>query len=367
MAYTTDPEAYDEHLLRRIAQLVYVEHRKHEEILNLQEAKNLGILNRAQISAICEAAKRAGIVLTVVRDRKISTSDRLNSVANELKEKFKLLDCKVVPGDLGILEKDNLNSQPAVRELIVSDIARMAAGLIDEFFEKDVDRSRVMATTFGSMARKVADSLSPHKWHAGDRWVLAAVGPTVLKHDRLSANNIARVGGKLLGCNYRIMPVPAVVDRKAVTKVKEIPLVKEMVGLLNENVNTVLTTVGAPMRNTILDSLTEEAKKEETRCSTLLYEKTRKGPAVGNCGGRLFDAEGEELPYGTFEIIGMELKQLTKLVKEGKPVIIATGADFDRIPAIRVAIGCRRPFGSILVTDETTASVLLDKQPLPTD
>lgn len=351
MAYSTDPQEYDEGDLYRVAEMYFIERQTHESIV-----EKLGIRPRAKVVAMCEAARRAGIVNIALLPSRTTEGTRLRNLAAQVRERFNLLDCIVVHGRQEMLTQmlpDN------VREVILDRIAHEAAGQLDRRFGEIAEPC--LAVTYGFVTRKVSDYLQPRIGLNRKGLVLAAQGVRRLEMDRFDANNIVRDIARQFGCKYACMPIPAVVDAADMEVVRNLPLVKSILEALETKTNLVLGSLASHHQ-------TDWAPRHDSLQNELITEADMKAIAeaggIGNFGGWWFDAKGDPIEYNARSVVGLGLPRIKQLVRERKPVILAVGADPTRIPSLAIALCSEQPLGNVWIGDEMTARVLLGEHRL---
>lgn len=349
MAYSADPLDYTYEELYRVAELHFVQRATHQAI-----GEKLGIRPRARVVAMCEAARRAGIVHIAIMPSRTAESGRLRDLAAQVRERYSLLDCIVVHGRSEMLRAPLPDN---VREVILDEIARLAARQLDRRFG-EVSRP-VLAVTYGFVTRKVADYLRPHLGLHRDGLVLAAQGVRKLEMDRFDANNIVRDIARQFGCKYACMPIPALVDADDMSVVSSLPLVKPVLKALAEDANIVLGSL-ASHHQTDWKPLQDSLQNELFQASDM--DVIIGAGGMGNFGGWWFDRDGEPVDYAQRSVVGLGLRRIKTLVKQRKPVILAVGADPTRIPTLAVALSCKEPLGNIWIGDEVTARVLLGER-----
>lgn len=349
MAYSPDPNEYTYEELYRVAELHFVQRATHQAI-----GDNLGIRPRAKVVAMCEAARRAGIVHIAVMPSRTTEGGRLRDLAAQVRERFNLLDCIVVHGRSEMLKSPLPDN---VREVIMDEVAREAARQLDRRFGEMA--RPVLAVTYGFVTRKVTDYLRPHLGLHRNGLVLAAQGVRRLEMDRFDANNIVRDIARQFGCKYACMPIPALVDADDMKVVSNLPLVKPILKALDEEANIVLGSLAshhqtdfAPLQDSLQNELFQPSDMEAITAAH----------GIGNFGGWWYDAEGEPAHYAKRSVVGLGLQRIKTLVRQRKPVILAVGADPTRIPALAVALSCKEPLGNIWIGDEVTARVLLGER-----
>jgi DNA-binding transcriptional regulator LsrR (DeoR family) len=350
MAYSADPKDYKEEELFRVAELYFVQRNTHQTI-----GDKLGLRPRAKVVAMCEAARRAGIVHIAVRPSRATEGPRLRDLAAQVRERFNLLDCIVVHGRSEML-KGPLEGN--VREVIMDDIAREASRQLDRRFGEMTEPC--LAVTYGFVTRKIADYLRPESGLNRDGLVLAAQGVRHLEVDRFDANNIVRDIARQFGCPYACMPIPAVVDAQDMKVVRHLPLVKALLDALETKTNIVVGSLATAQQTGLAprqDSLQNQLMDPSDRASYM--ESIRERGGVGNFGGWWFDAAGNAVEDRRRSVVGLGLERMRALTAQRKPVILAVGADASRIPALAVALTCPRPLGNVWIGDEVTARVLL--------
>jgi DNA-binding transcriptional regulator LsrR (DeoR family) len=350
MAYSQDPQDYKEEELYRVAELHFVQRMTHQAL-----GEQLGIRPRAKVVAMCEAARRAGLVHIAVKPSRASESGRLRDLAAQVRERFNLLDCIVVHGRSEMLSAPLADN---VREVIMDDVAREAARQLDRRFGEL--RSPCLAVTYGFVTRKVADYLRPETGLNREGLVLAAQGVRRLEVDRFDANNIVRDIARQFGCKYACMPIPALVDSKDMQVVRHLPLVEAILTALEKQTNMVLGSLASlhqtdwkPRQDSLQNELFSPGDRER-----YVKDIARLG-GIGNFGGWWFDQEGRPVDDPLRSVVGLGLAKMKELVKARKPVILAVGADLTRIPTLAVSLGAHEPIVNVWIGDEVTARVLL--------
>ncbi len=351
MPYSTDPAEYKEEILRKVAELYFVERMTHNAV-----GERLGLRPRAKVMAMCEAARRAGLVHISIMPSRESEGSRLRDLAAQVRERFNLLDVVVVHGRSEMLTAPLPDN---VREVIMDSIARETAVQVDRRFGEAKDPC--LAVTYGFVTRKVADYLRPHLGLNKKGLVLAAQGVRRLEVDRFDANNIVRDIARQFGCQYACMAIPALVDAADVPVVSNLPLVRQILSALRTQTNIVVGSLAShhqtdwqPRHDSLQNDLITAADMEAIAAAG----------GVGNFGGWWFDGAGQTLEHGARTVVGLGLDRIKQLVKERKPVILAVGADPARIPSLAIALTCGEPMGNVWIGDEVTARVLLGERKL---
>jgi len=351
MPYSTDPADYNERDLIRVAEMHFVERATHAAI-----GEKLGIRPRARVVAMCEAARRAGIVHVAIIPSRAMEGSRLRDLAAQVRERFSLLDCVVVHGRSEMLQAPLPDN---VREVILDDIAREAAIQLDRRMGEA--RSPCLAVTYGFVTRKVAEYLRPHAGLNRRGLVLAAQGARRLEMDRFDANNIVRDVARQFGCKYACMPIPAMVDAKDLEVVANLPLVRQVLQALESQTNLVLASLASHHQ-------TDWQPRHDSLQNDLLTEEDMAGitaaGGIGNVGGWWFDRDGEPVDYAKRLVVGLGLERMKRLVEERRPVILAVGADPTRVPSLAIALSARRPIANVWIGDEVTARILLGERRL---
>jgi len=346
MAYSTDPADYPEADLLRVAELHFVERATHAAI-----AQKLGLHPRARVVAMCEAARRAGIVHVAVLPSRSAEGGRLRNLASQVRERFGLLDCIVVHGRFEMLVQPLGES---VREVILDVIAREAAAQLDRRFGEI--ENPCLAVTYGFVTRKIADYLRPSAGFLRRGLVVAAQGFRRIEVDRFDANNIVRDIARQFGSPYACLPIPAMVEVADEPIVRRMPLVRPVLDALECQTNIVLGSLASHHQ-------TDWAPRQDSLQNDLFTDADMAAIAaaggIGNFGGWWFDHEGRPVDYGDRTVVGLGLQRIKDLVRERRPVILAVGADPTRIPSLAVALSCEEPLGNVWIGDEATARVLL--------
>ncbi len=350
MSYSSDPADYKEEDLFKVAELHFINRMTHDAI-----GIRLNIRPRAKVVAMCEAARRSGVVQIAVRPSRTTDSGRLRDLAAQVRERFNLLDCIVVHG-----RSDMLNSPlpDNIREVIMDDICREAARQLDRRFSELTEP--FLAVTYGYVTRKIADYVRPQYGVNRNGNVLAAQGVRMLEVDRFDANNIVRDIARQFGAKYACMPIPALIDTKDINVVSHLPLVNTLLKALETKSNIVVGSLATHHQTEWkqrFDSLQNELMQTEER-ERYMNALLQMG-AVGNIGGWWFDDKGESIEAPERSVVGLGLKRIKQLTKARRPVIIAVGADLTRIPALAVALNPLNPLCNVWIGDEVTARVLL--------
>jgi len=365
MAYSTNAQDYDLRQLTAVAEMCFIENMSHREI-----GEQLHIHPRAKVVAMCQAARNAGMVRVSVTPPPNVMSGELRQLAARVREKFNLLDCVVVYGRKEMLG-DRLSD--SVREAVVDDIARAAASELERrFFEA---KAPYLAMSYGYTARKVADAMSAKNTKAHSGWVLPAQGIRRRELDRFGANEIARDVARHFGCSSTSMPIPGVVtgDKEMLQTIQKWELVREVMERLDQ-VNLAFFSVGTLQQSKekkASHSAQHPLMGDESTANVILPTESeivdiRNRGGIGNLGGWWFDQHGKEVPLPANKtVLGLGLERIGRMVEHGHPVILAAGADAERLPALVAALtGRTRKLCNIWIGDEMTARVLLgDWQP----
>jgi DNA-binding transcriptional regulator LsrR (DeoR family) len=358
MAYSQNPRDYKEEELYRVAEMHFVQRLTHGAI-----GEQLGLRPRAKVVAMCEAARRAGLVHIAVKPSRATESSRLRDLAAQVRERYNLLDCIVVHGRSEMLSgplPDN------VREVIMDDIAREAARQLDRRFGEIADPC--LAVTYGYVTRKIADYLRPVSGLNRQGLVLAAQGVRRLEVDRFDANNIVRDIARQFGSKYACMPIPALVEAKDMEVVRRLPLVEGILNALENQTNIVVGSLASlhqtewkPRQDSLQNELFSPADRER------YMRAISESGGIGNFGGWWFDRHGKSVEDPLRSVVGLGLEKMRSLTKSRKPVIVAMGADSTRIPTLAVALNRTHPLANIWIGDEVTARVLLGEHKIAAD
>ncbi len=346
MAYSTDHKDYPEAELIRVAELHFIERATHRVI-----GEKLGIRPRAKVVAMCEAARRSGLIHIALVPSRTTEGARLRNLAAQVRERFNLLDCVVVHGRSEMLSAPLPDN---VREVIMDDVVRETASQLDRRFGEP--ERPCLAVTYGFVTRKVADYLHPNAGLNRKGIVLAAQGVRQAAVDRFDANNIVRDIARQFGCAYACMPIPAVVDAADMQVVRNLPLVKPLLAALETQTNIVVGSIASHHQTDWgprKDSLQNELITRED------MEEISRAGGIGNIGGWWFNMRGEPVEYAARSVVGLGLRRIAEIVAAQKPVILAVGADPTRIPSLAVALGSPNRLCNVWVGDEVTARVLL--------
>jgi DNA-binding transcriptional regulator LsrR (DeoR family) len=351
MEYSSDPNGYEEELLRKVARLWFFERKQFPTIQRISQELNIP---RAKAAAMCEAVFTADFVHISIAPSRRTDPGTLRDLEASVRERYELKDCRIVHGR-GEMTKQFLFA--SAREAILDEIVSVTTGQVERHFLNRPD-APFLAVSYGFVTRKVADALRPSNIRE-DGMILSAQGVRHKMVDRFDATNICRDFARKFGCRYSCLSIPALVDNDHINTVRNLKLVREIIADLDTRTNMVLGSLASLHQK---DSLQNELLSEED----LAYVESK--GAIGNFGGWMFDANGDPVEYENSSVVGLGLARMRELVKQGKPVILAVGADPSRVPALAVALDpSKKPIANVWIGDEVSARVLLGQQRLDVD
>ncbi len=350
MSYPKTRDAYNEEDLLIVGELHFTHAKSQVDI-----AEELS-MPRQKVASMIEVIRTSGMVHTVVlgTDGATAPFSRMRSLAERVREKFGLLKCILTNDRESIIHETN---QAALRSVVVGKMAQLAAIELENRFES-VARP-VLTVGYGYTLRRVTDHLRPSNIKRSEGTVVAGRGVRDRAMDRFDANDIVRDISRNFGCAYQCLPAPAVVDKYLFDLLCENPLVKKVLKFVEDS-NIALLGLG---------SLHQQSGEKNRPADILLPANNDEvgqiadDGGIGNIGGAWFAVDGSDLTQHTGEtqvIMGVQLKKLRDMVKNGLPVILVTGSDPLRIPSIWSAIhNPENRLANILVSDEVTARVLV--------
>lgn len=289
-------------------------------------AKELGI-SRPSVSRLLQEAKDEGIVTIIIND----SLEEMQRLSETIKDYYELKDCIIA------------NVPKYDEEVIKSNIGKAASKYIRNIV-KDGD---IISATWGTTIFEVARNMQ-YKNVSGIKVVQLNGGVTYSETNTHAAEILQYLGNAFDTSPY-FLPLPAVVDDRAVKEVimgdRHIRRVLE----LGKEANVALFTVGDRNKDSSLVKvgyLTEKDLKE-------LKDKE----FVGDICSRFIDIHGEiccqKLNART---IGIELDEL---VKKEHAILVAGG--YRKIDGIIGAL--KGKYANVLITDQYTAEELLVSNP----
>ena len=285
-------------------------------------ARDLG-LTRFQVSRLLKDARETGIVRIEIVPR----TPRRPDIEAALQRRFRLKDAVVVP--------------TALDDVMTLDGVAQAAGR----FIAGLGSLPLIGVSWGRTMAAVAHRL-PAFWASGVEVVLLN-GAMNIRSSELRTNNVAELFAQSGAGTATLLPVPAILGKPETrTALEQDPTIAKVLEL-GVKASTICFGIGSAEPSSVLVQAGFLTERE-------LAVLRRKG-AVGDVLGRFIDADGEIVdPELDARTVG-----LTPAACRDKAVSIAVSAGRPKHAAVLAAL--RAKFTNVIVTDEDTASFLLDQ------
>ncbi|HIE51938.1 MAG TPA: hypothetical protein EYP85_09280 [Armatimonadetes bacterium] len=343
-----------EDIIFEAARLHYEEGLKQEEV-----ARILGV-SRPTAARYLALAKKLGYVR--VRVLKPLSHGFLHETELALVQQFAgLREALVTTGRQEAMHSENPRAQQIAQRATVDELAERAGERLNALLTAHPKERQVVAVARGEMVDSVIRHLKPSKV-LPNLEVLPMLGYLRSWEYPYDANRLAQELARIYGGNYEWIPAPAVVRPEQREVLGSLRLVQVPLEKLKHETTLVLTSISAP-------GYWDAAGQFHLRQSTLLQSQeiresdvhrlVEEQGAVGEICGWYFSLEGliEEVDWA---IIGMGLRRLQEMVREGLTVIGVAGADPSRFDAIYAAV--KLGLINVLVTDYLTARHLLERE-----
>ncbi|WP_332696122.1 sugar-binding transcriptional regulator [Halalkalibacter lacteus] len=286
-------------------------------------AKKLGV-SRPTVSRFLQQAKNEGIVQITIHD----PTENIEALERNLVEKYQLQ--KVVVGSVPCFEE----------ELIKKALGEKAA----EYLYKTITDGDTIGVAWGTTIYHVAQELKQKYWKGVK--VVQLKGGVSHSETHTYASEILHLFGKAFHTNPHHLPLPAIVDHVLVKRAMETDQHIRKILEMGRQANVAVFTVGVSSSDSLLFQLGYFSDEDAKIISS---------KAVGDISSRFFNEDGNIChPDLNSRTLGIELEELKR--KE-KSILVAGGAP--KLEAIYGALKGR--FANVLVTDQYTAKLLLDK------
>jgi deoxyribonucleoside regulator len=306
-----------EQLMVRAAKLYHDLDRTQSEI-----AKELG-LTRWQVGRLLSDARTHGVVRVDIVPR----SPRRPNLESELQRRYRLREAVVVPVTV---ENDGI---------ILDSVALAGAQFIASLYPKPKMFGISWGRTMAAMVRWM-----PHLWNHGLHVVVLNGGTGRTSSPNQPVDVAVRLANSADGY-ATILPVPAILGLRSTKEALERDPVIASVLALAEKVSIACFTLGALSEESVHVESGHLTKKEVA----LLR---RKG-AIGDILGRFVNVDGEIADHAiNARTIGLEPALLRR---KDFSICVAGGKSKHRV----VRAGLRAGYFNVLITDEKTASYLL--------
>jgi deoxyribonucleoside regulator len=307
-----------EHLMVQAAKLYHELDRTQSEI-----AKQLG-LTRWQVGRLLNDARAHGVVRIDIVPR----SPRRPALESELQRRFHLREAIVVPVTI---ENDGF---------ILDSVAQAGAQYVASLYPKPRMFGISWGRTMATMVRWM-----PHNWNYGLHVVVLNGGTGRTSSPNQPVDVAVRLAASANGY-ATIMPVPAILGLRSTKHALERDPTIASVLALAEKVPIACFTVGALSEQSVHVESGHLTKKE--------VAQLRKKGAVGDILGRFIDVDGaiadEKIDART---IGLDPRLLHR-----KDYSICVAGGKSKHSAVRS--GLRARYFNVLITDEKTATYLLE-------
>ncbi|TYR81784.1 sugar-binding transcriptional regulator [Priestia megaterium] len=287
-------------------------------------AKQLGV-SRPTVSRLLQTAKAEGIVQIKIVD---STID-VNQLASEIEKKFNIKKVIVtsVPQD-----------DP---HMIKNYLGEAAANYLDEIV-KDGD---IIGVTWGTTLYHVGMELK--KKYVKDVKVVQLKGGVSHSEQNTYASEILHLFGNAYNTAPLHLPLPAIVDHVVVKRAMEADRHIKRILELGREANIAVFTTGPIKSESLLFQLGYFSDEDLQMLNPY---------AVGDICSHFFDKEGKICNESLDErTLGLELEELKK-----KEYSILVAGGHHKVDGIHGAL--KGNLVNVLVTDQFTARLLLDKQ-----
>jgi DNA-binding transcriptional regulator LsrR (DeoR family) len=305
--------------LARIAWMYYSEDMIQQEI-----ADKMGV-SRFKIINLLNEAKKNGLI----KVQFISPIFNCLSIEKELKQKFNLSDCVVVP-------------TPCDPALIKQSIGIAGSNYLEKIL-KDGDK---LGTALGTTVYETAKHFTPLKKENME--VILIIGGLTSGSERINPYDCAKMIADKLNCPCYYIFAPAFVDSKEISDaILSDHVIKKAIKRA-ESVNIVLIGIGEVGEDSFM------IKNGYISKNTTL--KAKADGAVGEVIGRFFDINGNLVPSPEYDrLISLDIESLKKI-----ETVIALAGGKHKTEAIYGVL--QAGFIDVLVTDEDTAKNLLNFQ-----
>lgn len=244
---------------------------------------------------------------------------KINTLADKLKEIFKLQEVIIVPGD-------SYNDALAKK-----DLGRAAA----RFLLNSLYPGCILAVTGGTTLAEMADAIKGR--NIPDVMVVPARGGLGEKMEQQASTIAARIA-KAIGAQYRLLHIPDSLEQSTAEALKKDNHIREVVNLIKSS-NILIHGIGPAM---------EMANRR--RMTAAQMEILNQGQAVGEALRYYFDNMGN-IVYET-PGIGLEENDIARI-----NTIVAVAGGSNKAMAIEAVLRNRRR--DVLITDEGAAKKII--------
>jgi deoxyribonucleoside regulator len=309
-----------EHLMVQAAKLYHDLDRTQNEI-----ARELG-LTRWQVGRLLSDARAHGVVRVDIVPR----SPRRPNLESELQRRYRLRDAVVVPVTV---ENDGI---------ILDSVALAGAQFIASLYPKPKMFGISWGRTMAAMVRWM-----PHRWNHGLHVVVLNGGTGRTSSPTQPVDVAVRLANSADGY-ATILPVPAILGLRSTKEALERdPVIASVLALAEES----------PIACFTLGALSEKSVHVESGHLTKReVALLRKKGAIGDILGRFINRDGEIADHAiNARTVGLEPELLRR---KDFSICVAGGKSKHRV----VRAGLRAGYFNVLITDEKTASYLLQNR-----
>jgi dihydroxyacetone kinase-like protein len=300
------------------AWLYYEERMTQEEV-----ADRLGV-SRASVVNFLQEARDRGVVTIAV------AAEHLQNVraSRELSKRFGLTSCVVIPSDGGRMPD-------------YERIGRAGARMLTEILEPDDILGVSWGRTVLALSAALAQVSMPHV--SVVQITGSAMGTFEFSPELCTSNIANRLGARCINLH-----APGIVSRPEVKKLfMQEPTLVEQFKLIRSCNKILFGVANLTSASTALRSGYVNAEKLRPYVH---------GGAIGVMAGRFFDADGDPVLGPLDEqMIGLTLREIAKI-----PERICVAGGTDKVEAIDAML--RGGYATMLVTDETTALALVERE-----
>ncbi len=270
----------------------------------------------------------AGIILTAYGEEMLREIDEyvpwlLNTqtLAERIKEKFRLQEVIIVPGD------------SYQNDFIRHDLGRAGA----QYLLRKLHPPCILAVTGGTTLAQVADNMR-EGLNLSQVCVVPARGGLGEKVEQQAGNIAAKIANRI-GGQYRLLHIPDILEESTAAALKKDVHISEVVKTI-KSADILMHGIGPAI---------DMAKKRELSTSELTYLQDNQ--AMGEALRYYYDQRGKII----FEIpgIGLEREDLSKI-----PLIVAVAGGSNKAKAIQAVL--QNGFEKVLITDEGAAQQIIN-------
>ncbi len=270
----------------------------------------------------------AGIILTAYGEEMLREIDEyvpwllnIQTLAERLKERFRLEDVIIVPGD------------SFQNEFIKHDLGRAGA----EYLLRKLRSPSILAVTGGTTLAQVAENMRAGP-NLSQVCVVPARGGLGEKVEQQAGNIAAKIADRI-GGQYRLLHIPDILEQSTAAALKKDIHISEVVKTI-KSADILMHGIGPAL---------DMARKRELSQSEVHYLQNNE--AMGEALRYYYDRRGRII----FEIpgIGLEREDLSHI-----PLIVAVAGGSNKAQAIKAVL--KNGIEKVLITDEGAAQQIIN-------